>query len=490
MCGIIGIVGRTSVAASLYDALTVLQHRGQDAAGITTFTDRFHVRKGVGLVIEVFSESDMRQLRGNLGVGHVRYPTVGAGGVDDAQPFHHTYPVGVAMAHNGNVTNFVELTETRFRNQGTRLNSSCDLEVILWVFQDALAQRLRTGERLTADHVFLAVKCVFEQVKGAYSVVATVADVGMVAFRDPYGIKPITFGERTDSQGTWYACASESVVLDVNGYEQTRSIGPGEAIFVDQERRVTQRRLTDRPHHPCIFEYVYFARPDSVIDGVLVYDTRRRFGVALAERWMARGLPRPEVVVPIPDSSRDAAMAAAERLDVPYREGLIKNRYIGRTFIMPDQSRRSSSIRRKLNTVPEALRGKDVLLVDDSIVRGTTARRIVQMVRSAGARRVFFAVTSPPLVAPCPYGVDMASKREFVAADRSEDEVASFLGVDCLLYLDLAGMNLAARTGNPALESFCNACFTGVYPTPEVTLERLRHIAAERELHGERTSVS
>jgi amidophosphoribosyltransferase len=493
MCGFIGIYGPdgSHVAGEIHEGLLAVQHRGQDAAGIITFTDRFHVKKGLGLVIEVFNERNMARLQGNLGVGHVRYPTVGGNQDEDAQPFHHTYPLGVAMAHNGNVTNFVELTEARFRDSGTRLNSTCDLEVILWVFQDALAKRISgSAESLTTEDVFYAVGQVFEQVKGAYSVVATIADLGMVAFRDPYGIKPISFGERNDEQGRWFACASESVVLEVNGYDRTLEIGPGEAVFVDQAREVTHRKVKPEPHHPCIFEYVYFARPDSLIDDVLVYKTRRRFGRALGEEWRDAGAPMPEVVIPIPDSSRDAAMAVAETLGLPYREGLVKNRYIGRTFIMADQKARQSSIRRKLNAIELEFEGKDVLLIDDSIVRGNTARRIVEMVRESGARKVYFGVTSPPLVAPCPYGVDMASKREFVADGRELSEVAEFLGVDHLLYLSREAMNEAAMRGNPKLKQFCNACFTGNYPTPEVTLERLRDIEAERQQHGERVSVT
>ena len=330
------------------------------------------------------------------------------------------------------------------------------------------------------DDVFAAVRAVFEQVRGAYSVVATVADLGMVCFRDPYGIKPICFGEKRTEQGSWFACASESVVLDVNGYERTADIGPGEALFVDAERRVTRRRLSDRPHRPCIFELVYFARPDSFLDDISVYKTRARFGEALAEQWTREGAPRPDVVIPIPDSSRDAALAMALALGVPYREALVKNRYIGRTFIMATQTRRRSSVRRKLNPITIEFEGKDVLLVDDSIVRGTTSRRIVQMARDAGAKKVYFASCSPPLVAPCPYGIDMATKTEFIATGRTTAEIAESLGADYLLYLDREAMNDAARKGNPAIQKFCNACFTGEYPTGDITAERLHAIEGDR----------
>lgn len=487
MCGFIGIFGPegSHVAGEIYEGLLAVQHRGQDAAGITTFTDAFHVKKGRGLVIEVFNERNMARLQGNLGVGHVRYPTVGAGDDEDAQPFHHTYPIGVSMAHNGNVTNFAELND---HLSNTRPNSSCDLEVILWVLQDALSERLRAsaGAHLDADDVFHAVTQVYEKVKGAYSVVATIADHGLLAFRDPFGIKPICFGERTNAEGTSYACASESVVLDVNGYDRTLDIGPGEAVFVDQDRIIHRRSLGDQPHRPCIFEWVYFARPDSFLDDVSVYKTRRRFGQALARQWKESGSPIPDVVVPIPDSARDAALAMALELDVPYREGLVKNRYIGRTFIMPNQASRQSSIRRKMNPIKLELEGKNVLLVDDSIVRGNTSRRIVKMVREAGALSVCFAVTSPPLVAPCPYGIDMASKTEFIADNRSVEDIANSLDVDRLLYLDRDAMNEAARVGNTAIEAFCNACFTGDYPTGDISVERLQYIEEERHSHGDK----
>jgi amidophosphoribosyltransferase len=486
MCGFIGIYGPdgSDVAPEIYEGLLAIQHRGQDAAGITTFTHSFHVRKGEGMVRDVFSSRDMVGLRGNLGVGHVRYPTIGAGGIDDAQPFHHTYPLGVAMAHNGNVTNMAELQRDFFRGKGTRLNSSCDLEVILWVFQDRLAREFARTGKLTSDEVFAAVGEVHEKVKGAYSVVATIADVGMVAFRDPFGIKPICFGTREDEDGVSYACASESVVLDINGYDRTHDVGPGEAIFVGQDRSIAMKRVTEKPHRACVFEFVYFARPDSFLDDVSVYKTRRRFGEALAAQWRASGAPEPDVIVPIPDSSRDAALAMAQAMGVEYREGLVKNRYIGRTFIMPNQEARKSSVRRKLNPIPLEFEGKKVLLVDDSIVRGTTSQRIVDTVRGAGSKAVYFAVTSPPLIAPCPYGIDMATKRDFVAEGKSVEEVGAFIGVDHILYLDREAMNDAVRAGNDKLEKFCNACFTGEYPTGDITVERMRSIADERETNA------
>jgi amidophosphoribosyltransferase len=492
MCGFIGIYGPdgVDVAGELYEGLLAVQHRGQDAAGITTFTDAFHVKKGRGLVLEVFNENNMARLRGNLGVGHVRYPTVGSGTSGDAQPFHLTFPVGIAMAHNGNVTNFAELTEKHFRHSGTRLNSSCDLEVILYVFAQALSARLRPGHKVGAEDVFAAVQHVFKEVRGAYSVVATLADVGMVAFRDPFGIKPIVFGQKRTPEGPWFACASESVVLDVNGYERSFDLEPGEAVFVPESCEIVRKKLANEPHRPCIFELVYFARPDSFLDDISVYKTRVRFGEALAEQWRQSGAPRPDAVVPIPDSSRDAALAMAMELGIPYREGLVKNRYIGRTFIMPSQQSRQTSIRRKLNPIPIEFDGKDVLLVDDSIVRGNTARRIVDMVRGAGAKKVYMASCSPPLVAPCPYGIDMATHNEFVAAGKTVEQVARSIGVDHLMYLERERMNDAARAGNPRIGEFCNACFTGKYPTGDITRERLEAIELERVTNRDRVTAS
>jgi amidophosphoribosyltransferase len=490
MCGFIGIYGPegVDVAGEVYEGLLAVQHRGQDAAGIITFTESFHVKKGLGLVLEIFNENNMARLRGNLGVGHVRYPTVGSGIHDDAQPFHVTFPVGVAMAHNGNVTNFAELREKYFKKSGMRLNSSCDLEVILFVFARSLAERMRPGHPITAEDVFHAVAAVYEQVKGAYSVVATIADGGLVAFRDPFGIKPCAFGEKETREGKWFACASETVVLDVNGYKRSFDLDAGEAVFVGADRKVVRRKLSDKPHRPCIFELVYFARPDSFLDDISVYKTRVRFGEALAKQWREERAPMPDAVIPIPDSSRDAALSMAMAMGLPYREGLVKNRYIGRTFIMPNQQRRTSSIRRKLNPIPLEFDGKDVLLVDDSIVRGNTAKWIVGMAREAGARKVYLAACCPPLVAPCPYGIDMATKKEFVATGRTVEEIRQQIGADYLMYLEREAMNAAARAGNPKVEKFCNACFTGEYPTGDVTVEQLLAIENDRVTNRDEVS--
>ncbi len=482
MCGFIGIYGPdgADIAPEIYEALLAIQHRGQDAAGITTFTDTFHTKKGFGLVRDVFDERDMEVLRGKLGIGHVRYPTVGANRVEDTQPFHVNFPVGVAIAHNGNVTNFLELKTRYFESSGTRLNSSCDVEVILFVFLRALSQRIRPSARVTHQDVFAAVRAVFEEVKGAYSVVAALPDVGLVAFRDPYGIKPICFGSRTEDGNRSFAIASESVVLDVIGYEREFDLQAGEAVFIGADRQIVREKLSTAPHRPCIFELVYFARPDSLLDQIPVQTTRARFGQALGRQWIAEGAPTPDVIIPIPDSSRDAALAMAVEMGLPYREGLIKNRYIGRTFIMPSQSSRRTSVRRKLNAIRAEFEGRDVLLVDDSVVRGNTAKRIVRMARDAGARKVYLGVTSPPLISPCPYGIDMSTKTEFVATGRTTAEIALDLEADHIVYLDRESMNAAANEGSPEHKRFCNACFTGDYPTGDITAEVLAAIEGER----------
>jgi len=483
MCGFIGIYGPegVDVAPEIYEGLLSIQHRGQDAAGITTFTDTFHVKKGSGLVRDIFRSHDMERLRGNLGVGHVRYPTIGGGSDEDSQPFHVNFPVGVAMAHNGNLTNFQELRKIHASSTGTRLNSTCDLEALLYVFIKGLSERVKPGQLVTPEDVFAATSMVFEEVKGAYSVVAVLPDVGMVAFRDPYGIKPIVFGTKQTEDGKWTAVASESVVLDVAGYGDIHDLAAGEALFVGPDGKSVRKQLSDKEHRPCIFELVYFARPDSMLDEISVYKTRNRFGEELAKQWRESNSPMPDVIIPIPDSSRDAAMAMAQELGVPYREGLVKNRYIGRTFIMPNQGTRQSSLRRKLNTIPLEFKGKVVCLVDDSVVRGNTARRIVGMAREAGAKKVYMAVTSPPLISPCPYGIDMATKTEFIATGLDTEGVARSLELDYMLYLDRERMNEAARVGNPKVKRFCNACFNGEYPTPDITPEILDVIGSERD---------
>lgn len=477
MCGFIGVLGPSGaqVVPEVLRGLLAIQHRGQDAAGLVAYDDKFHAKKGLGLVRDVFTEKHLERLRGNMAVGHVRYPTVGAGTEKDVQPFWLDFPLGVAMAHNGNVTNYLELRRHYFPERGCHLASECDLEAVLYVFAAALSSG--DGGPVTAHRVFNAVEEVFARIKGAYSVVGMIPHAGMFAFRDPLGIKPIILGERRDNGSL--AVASESVVLDVNGYAQQRDLQPGEAVFIDLDRHVTTERLVHRSHRPCVFELVYFARPDSFLDKVSVHKARLRMGEALATAWQERGLTA-DVVIPVPESARIAALAMAGELGLPYREGLVKNRYVGRTFIMPKDADRRSSVRAKLNTIPLEFEGRDVLLVDDSIVRGNTSRQLVDLTRRAGAKRVSIASCSPPLRYPCPYGIDMSTKKDFIARCRSEEQVAAEIGADAVVYQELAALEQAGLKGNRELEKFCTACFDGDYPTDDITLEMLEAIESER----------
>jgi len=479
MCGFIGIIGPPGVEVfpQLAAGLLAIQHRGQDAAGALTYDGRFHQHKGRGLVRDVFTEPIARSLRGSMGVAHVRYPTVGMGGVEDAQPFMISYPFGVGMAHNGNVTNFDDIRREMSRESHWHVNSSCDLEGILNVFGDELAaQQIR---RLEPDNVFKAVEGVFARVKGAYSVVGVIAGEGLYAFRDPYGIKPIIVGSRKDAEGQDSWCvASESVLMDILDFHNTFDLQAGEAIFVDMQGRLHRKRLVERTHTPCLFEWVYFARPDSFLDRVSVYKTRLRLGEQMAPIWKQTGW-EVDVVIPVPESATTSAMAMARTLGLKYREGLVKNRYIGRTFIMPSEGRRRS-IRQKLNPIQLEFEGKRVLLVDDSIVRGNTSRQIVDVARRSGATKVYFASVSPPLRYPCIYGIDMSTKNEFVARERSPEQIAREIGADGVVYQTLDNLVAAVREGNPEITDTCNACFSGHYPTGDVDERRLATIEAER----------
>ena len=480
MCGFIGILAPpgSEVFPQIYSGLLAIQHRGQDAAGALTYNGRFHHHKAKGLVRDVFTDKEAAALRGFMGIGHVRYPTVGAGGIEDAQPFQIAYPFGIGMAHNGNLTNFDELKTQLSKESHWHINSSCDLEGILNVFGDGLA-RQEIGT-LQPEHVFNAVTRVFERVKGAYSVVGVIAGEGLYAFRDPFGIKPIMYGQRMDDQGRKSWCiASESVLLDILDFHHNTDIEAGEAIFIDLAGNLHRKKLADKPHSPCLFEWVYFARPDSFLDRVSVYKTRRRLGESMAEIWRATGWEA-DVVIPVPESATTSAMALAHALGLKYREGLVKNRYIGRTFIMGSNRARQASIRLKLNPIQLEFEGKDVLLVDDSIVRGNTSRQIVELARRAGARKVYFASVSPPLRHPCVYGIDMSTKNEFIAKDRSPEEVAEAIGADGVVYQTLENLIASVREGNPQIQGTCSACFSGVYPTGDVTEEQLARIEAER----------
>lgn len=479
MCGFIGIAGLPgkNVAPELYEGLIALQHRGQDAAGILSFDGMFHMRKQNGMVRDIFTAHDMQRLAGNLAIAHVRYPTVGMGADQDAQPFYINFPFGIGMTHNGNLTNWMDLKSRAYPASNITLESSCDVEAILYAFASGMKDVDPSLPR--EQRVRMATARAFDTAKGAYSVAGILAEGALFAFRDPTGIKPCIVGKRESPEGTEWAVASESVALDVTGFTRVRDLRNGEAFLVEPGQEPIWIQVVEQEHRPCIFELVYFARPDSFLDEISVYKTRRRFGETLAQQWRESGAPEPDVVIPIPDSARDAALSMAQEMDIPYREGFIKNRYVGRTFIMPNQAERQTSIRRKLNPIPLEFEGKNVLLVDDSIVRGNTSRKIIEAARNAGAKNVYFASTSPPLIAACPYGIDMATEEDFVARGKSIQEVAEEIGADHLVYLDLERMVEAARVGNPKIQAFCNGCFTGKYPTRDAA-EHLEALSAER----------
>ena len=481
MCGIAGIVGTGPVNQRLYDALTILQHRGQDAAGIVTAVDGLvSMRKGSGLVRDVFSQQDMVELRGNIGIGHVRYPTAGADGASESQPFYVNAPYGIVLGHNGNLTNASELSEVLIREERRHLNTTSDSEVLLNVLASEL-QRVGTP-RVTAADVFAAVTALYRRCRGGYAVVAMVIGHGILGFRDPNGIRPLILGSRETPKGLEYMLASESVALDMLGFKILRDIAPGEAVFIDEAGRLhTQQCVATVGHTPCIFEYVYFARPDSIIDNVSVQRARMRMGDRLADK--IRRL-RPDhdidVVIPIPDTSRTAALQLAQGLGLKFREGFIKNRYIGRTFIMPGQEQRQKSVRSKLNAIDLEFRNKNVLLVDDSIVRGTTSAQIIELAREAGAKKVYFASAAPPVRHPNVYGIDMPAASELVAAGRTEDEVRDLIGADWLVYQDLDDLALACQHDDARVSEFDTSCFSGTYVTGDVTPEYLERLRSER----------
>ena len=484
MCGILGIVAHSPVNQLLYDGLLLLQHRGQDAAGIVTSEhNSFHMHKGGGMVRDVFRTRNMRSLPGNLGIAHCRYPTAGSAfKVAEAQPFYVNSPFGIVLGHNGNLTNSEQLKEEMFRTDRRHINTGSDSEVLVNVLAHELEQA-SVKLRLDPAAIFRAVANVHRRVRGAYAVVAMIAGYGVLAFRDPFGIRPAVIGYNETPAGTEYMVASESVAVDALGFRLLRDIGPGEAIFIDEEGKFHAQQCAEQASlNPCIFEYVYLARPDSLIDGASVYETRLHMGEKLADkiRRQYRHLDV-DVVIPIPDSSRPSALQLAAGLGVPYREGFVKNRYIGRTFIMPGQAVRSKSVRQKLNPMSMEFSGKNVLLVDDSIVRGTTSREIVQMARESGARKVFFASAAPPVRFPNVYGIDMPTRAELIAAHRSEDEVTRELGADALIYQDLEALKDAVRQANPRLTSFETSCFDGVYVTGDVTTDYLRAIEIHRD---------
>lgn len=485
MCGFIGLHAGPDAAYEVADALLVLQHRGQDAAGIATFDgDTFHSFRGTGLVQEVFDSPVLATLEGSVAIGHTRYPTVGGGTASDAQPLYTNSPYGISMAHNGNVTNFVDLKKELANEDMRRLGTDCDVEAILNVFAAGLVRR-KGAEWPQAGYA--AMKEVFKRVRGSYSGAAIVGSKGLVAFRDPYGIKPAVLGRRRRGRKWDYCVVSESAALNVLGFEIVGDLEPGEVVIVDPGGNLHRKVVTPKSgakHRPCIFEFVYFARPDSVMDDISVYKARLRLGEVLAERVKAKGLT-PDVVVPVPDSARPAALECARVLGVRYREGLLKNRYVGRTFIMPDQSNRKKNVKAKLTTLPMELEGKDVLLVDDSVVRGTTTEAVVSMVRNAGASKVFVGVSSPKIKYPCVYGIDMQTRDEFIARkERSDKGIAQAIGADAIIYLSIDELVEAVRGPTDRIDEFCHACMDGKYPTGDVTPKVLRTLESERNRYS------
>ena len=482
MCGIAAIVSNQNVNQDLYDALTVLQHRGQDAAGIVTCEgSRLHLRKDNGLARDVFSNSQMLKLKGNMGIAHVRYPTAGCTSSAEAQPFYVNSPFGLTLAHNGNLTNTEELKIQVFEDDQRHINTDSDSEVLLNVFAHELQQAGRLT--LTVDDVFQAVSAVHKRCRGAYAVVIMIAGFGVLGFRDPHGIRPIVYGERKTEEGTTdYMLASESVALDVLDFQLIRDIAPGEAVFIEANGTLHTKQCAEQIDHcPCIFEYVYFARPDSIIDNISVYKARMRMGKKLADKirreWPDHDI---DVVIPIPDTSRTAASQMAHELGVKFREGFMKNRYIGRTFIMPGQKMRKKSVKQKLNAISLEFKDKNVLLVDDSVVRGTTSEQIIQMARDAGAKKVYFASAAPPVRYPNVYGIDMPAAHELIAHGRTEQEVCEAIGADKLIYQEISDLIDAVNTGNHNISHFDTSCFTHEYITGDIDDAYLARIEALR----------
>ena len=483
MCGIIGIVGKGPVNQMIYDGLTVLQHRGQDAAGIMTCDNtRLNLRKDNGLVRDVFHTRHMLRLQGNVGIGHVRYPTAGCSSSAEAQPFYVNSPYGIALAHNGNLTNAAALMEDLFREDLRHINTSSDSEILLNVFAHELQRQGKL--RIDENDVFDAITRVHKRIKGGYAVVSLIIGYGIVAFRDPHGIRPLMIGKRTTAGGDEYVVASESVAIDALGFEHLRDVEPGEAVFIDMAGNFHARQCAENPvHSPCIFEYVYFARPDSIIDGISVYKARLRMGEKLAKRMLEQWPDHDiDVVIPIPDTSRTSALQLANHLGVNYREGFIKNRYIGRTFIMPGQQQRKKSVRQKLNPIELEFKDKNVLLVDDSIVRGTTSQQIIQMARDAGASKVYFASAAPPVRFPNVYGIDMPTSAELIGHGRDEKQIAEAIGADRLFYQELDDLISAVlyKKNKTNVTRFDTSVFNGEYITGDVTPEYLQHLERSR----------
>ena len=484
MCGIVGVISKAPVNQLIYDALLLLQHRGQDAAGIVTMLDtKCFMHKARGMVRDVFRTRNMRGLPGPVGLGQVRYPTAGnAYSEEEAQPFYVNAPFGIVLVHNGNLTNALALQRELVDIDRRHINTQTDTEVL----NNILAHERELAARnlpLSPDEVFKAVSAVHKRIRGSYAVIALIAGHGLLAFRDPFGIRPLCFGEGGAADAREVMVASESVAIVGTGHKLTRDVAPGEAIFITMDGRIHARQCAENPSlNPCMFEFVYLARPDSIMDGVSVYQARLNMGETLAQRLISTMPPSDiDVVIPIPESSRPSAMQLAQKVGKPYREGFVKNRYVGRTFIMPGQGMRKKSVRQKLNAIPSEFKGRNVLLVDDSIVRGTTSKEIVQMARDAGARKVYMASAAPPVRFPNVYGIDMPTKDELIAHNRSIEEIRQFIGADALIYQDVAAMKMVVKTLNPLLDGFEASCFDGVYITGDVTAEEFDAIAAQRK---------
>ncbi len=481
MCGIVGIVGSTPVNQSIYDALTVLQHRGQDAAGIVTIAEgKFKQRKANGLVKDVFESKHMQRLKGNIGIGHVRYPTAGSSSAAEAQPFYVNSPWGLALAHNGNLTNAVSLRNSLI-NSRRHINTTSDSEVLLNIFAAELDKV--ANHKLAADDIFNAVTEVHQKVSGAYGVVSLVIGHGLVAFRDPNGIRPLVLGSRQTEEGDMeYIVASESVGLDTIGFKVIRDVEPGEAIYITEDRQLHSKQCAPKTTlTPCIFEYVYLARPDSTLSGVSVYESRlemgRKLGAKIKREWADLEI---DAVIPIPETSNDIALQISLELGLPYRQGFVKNRYIGRTFIMPGQTQRRKSVRRKLNPITAEFKDKAVLLVDDSIVRGTTSEQIVEMVREAGAKKVYLASAAPQVCHPNVYGIDMPTASELIAHNRSVEQINDCIGSDALIYQDLQDLKDAVKKQNPKIDDFESSVFDGNYVTGDIDQGYFDYLASLR----------
>ncbi|WP_076418202.1 amidophosphoribosyltransferase [Colwellia sp. UCD-KL20] len=489
MCGIVGIVGKSNVSQLIYDGLTVLQHRGQDAAGIVTISDNtFRMRKANGLVKDVFHTRHMLRLQGTIGIGHIRYPTAGSSSSSEAQPFYANSPFGISLAHNGNLTNAEELKQWLNLNARRHVNTTSDSELLLNILAHEL--QCTSNLELTPDDLFNAISNVHKRVRGAYATVALIIGHGMIAFRDPNGIRPLVFGKKETKTGLEYMVASESVALDACGYEFVRDVAPGEAIYFTESGELYSQQCAEAPQYcPCIFEYVYFARPDSTIDKISVYASRiemgKKLGEKIAKEWEDLDI---DVVIPIPETSCDTALEIAHQLNVPYRQGFVKNRYIGRTFIMPGQEQRKKSVRQKLNAIGAEFKNKNVLLVDDSIVRGTTSGQIIEMARASGAKKVYFASAAPEVRFPNVYGIDMPSANELIAHGRELDDICDLIGADKLVFQSIEDLVSAVNAANPEIKMFDTSVFNGQYITKDINQSYLNKLDALRNNESKENS--